>query len=97
MRAIRNGILFDVKADLRFLGSQGRFQQWTQLLINIPQRAIVDEQGFINLSQPLQDGGVGSQVFPQLYEGADDITLIATARELFRTLAAMRAPCSVKA
>lgn len=65
----------------------------------------MEEQRFFDLGEALEDGGVGREGFALFDEGADDPsagsgqvpTLIFTASGLLRTLAAISAPCSVKA
>ena len=51
MDAVRNGVLFDVEADLG-LGWRGRrLQQRAEFLVDVPERAIVQEEGLIDFGQ----------------------------------------------
>ena len=69
----RNGILFDMKADFGFGRQWWRFEQWPKFLVDVPQCGVMQEQGFINFSQALEDGDVGGEILTQFDEGADDI------------------------
>jgi len=42
-------------------------------LVDVAERAIVQEEGFIDLSQAFQNSGVGGEVFAHFAEGTDDI------------------------
>ena len=57
--AIWGRVLFDMEADLRFFWQRRRSQERAELLVNIPQGAIVEKQGFINFGEALKDGGRG--------------------------------------
>jgi hypothetical protein len=71
--AVREGIFFDMETDLGFWRGGWGLEQRSELLIDFPQRGVVEEQGFVNFCQALKDGGVGGEVFAHFDEGADDI------------------------
>jgi len=71
--SIGDNVLFDVETDFRFWRSGRRFQQRPKFLEDVAQSRVVDEQGFFNLGQAFENGGVGGEVCAHLHEGADDI------------------------
>jgi hypothetical protein len=70
---VRNRIFFDVETDSGFGRRGWRLKQRAEFLVDVTECTIVQEEGFINLGQAFEDGGVGSQVFAHFDEGADDI------------------------
>jgi hypothetical protein len=62
-----------IEADPAAWFFRGRREEGPEFLIDVAQGRIVDEDGFINLGQALQDGGIGGEFFAHLYEGTDDV------------------------
>ena len=71
--AVGEGVFFDMEADFGLGRRRRRFQERTEFLVDVTQGAIVQEQGFINLRQALEDGGVGGEVLAHFDKGADDV------------------------
>ena len=66
--ARHGGNLFGVavEADAAFGRFGRRLQHGEQFSINVPQGGIMFQQRPVNLGQPLEDGGVGGQMFAHL-------------------------------
>jgi hypothetical protein len=71
--AVREGVFFDVKADFGFWGRGWRLEQRAELLKDLAERGVVEQQGFVNLGQAPEDGGVGGEVLAHFDEGANDV------------------------
>ena len=62
-----------MEADFGFGRGWRRLKEGAELLIDVAERAIVQEEGFINFGEAFEDGGVGSEVFAHSDKGADNI------------------------
>lgn len=71
--AVGDGIFFYMEADFGFGRGRGRLKQGAELLVDVAECAIVQEEGFINFGEALEDGGVGGEIFAHFDEGADDV------------------------
>src|ERR1017187_3789479 len=53
-----------------------RFRRWREerqeLLVDVTQGGVVQENGFVNLGQTFEDGGVGGEFLAHLHKGTDD-------------------------
>ena len=72
-RAVGNRVLLHVEADLRFWRSWWRFEEGTQFLVNVTKGGIMDQEGFVDFSETLKDGGIGGLILAQFDESADDV------------------------
>src|SRR5437763_10428335 len=71
--AIRNGIFFDMEADLGFRRFWGRLEQRAEFLVDVAESAVVEKQGFVNFGQALKDGSIGSEILTHSDERANHI------------------------
>jgi hypothetical protein len=62
-----------MKTDLWFRRHQRWFEQGEEFLVDITQCAVVQEQGFVDLSEALKDGGVGDLVLAEFHESPNDV------------------------
>ena len=95
--AIRRGVFFDVKSYFGARRIGRRSQKRLELCPNGAQCRIVFQQGLVNFRQAVENRRIGDQVSRICMNARTTKTLIATAFGLFNTVAAMIAPCSVKA
>ena len=71
--AVSNGILFDVEADFGFGRRGRRLKQRAEFLVDLAQRAIVQEEGLVNFSQAFENGGVGGEILAHFDKGTGDL------------------------
>jgi hypothetical protein len=74
-----------------------RLQQGQQFLINVAEGFVVDEEGLSISASRLRMAALAERASRCLMNARMMKTLILTASGLFRTFAAIKAPCSVKA
>jgi len=97
-RSIGDNIFFDMEADFGFGRRWRCLKKGAEFLVDVAQRAVVQEQGFVNFGKAFGDGGVGGKVLAHFYEGTDDIEAhLHPPEDCSNTVAAMSAPRSVKA
>jgi len=65
--------LFLVEADLGFGRIGRRVQEGLELMPDNLKGFVVFEQRAVDFSQPLQDLGIGNDLFPHPNEGSDDV------------------------
>jgi len=67
--AVRGGIFFDVETDFGFGLLGWRRQERTEFLVDVAESRVVNEQGFVNFRQALEDCRIGGQVLARFDEG----------------------------
>lgn len=72
-------------------------EQRAELAVDVPQRAVVSQQSGVNFGEAFEDGVVGRRGFALFHERPHDIHAHGDSLPEFNTLAAIIAPCSVKA
>src|SRR6266404_5793461 len=71
--AVRYRVFFNVEADFWLWRHWRGSEQRAEFLVNVTESAVVEEQGFVNFGQALEDGGVGGEVLAHFDEGAHDV------------------------
>src|SRR5437867_1729669 len=95
--AVGDGVFFDVEADFGLGRQRWRLEQRAQLLVDVAQRDIVHQQGFIYFGQAFEDGCVGREFFAHFDEGTDEIDAHRNGPGAVEDICRHKAPCSVKA
>lgn len=62
-----------MKADFGLWRRWRRLKEWPEFLVDVAERAIVQEEGFIDFGQAFEDGGVGGEVLAHFDEGTNDV------------------------
>jgi hypothetical protein len=99
MSTQRNLFLFvvSIKSDTPIGKVRRRLKERQELLVQIQQPRVVLKQCPVDFRQTLEDSLIGGNMLAKAYDARTTKTLMATAGGLFNTVAAMMAPCSVKA
>ena len=85
-----------MEADFFFGWKRGWSHQWLEFLPDRAEGFVVLHELGIHLGELFEHIPMGHEQFPLLMKARTTWTLIFTASGLLNTLAAMRAPCSVK-